>query len=260
MICALTHTWVVHSNVSSWISNRAYRGILEFVLRKPLGRLAVAVLASVAIPLSFIPAASAADQYNAPSVSVSAFTDNTATGVDIGGGYGMLRINSTAGEPLDLASADFEIVGTVFQASEDSRSWEAKVRFHGTKSFKKNEPSVSWHCGGGGHPTKPTRPTKTKPTTPSTTVTTPSTSDTTPSDTSSATSPTDTPSTSESPSSSATTPPSDTTTAAPTSDTTPPSGGTVTCPVKPVGSSTPSGPQQVVRPVKAPETGFGGMA
>ncbi|WP_297547546.1 hypothetical protein [Amycolatopsis sp.] len=249
-------------------------------MRKPLGRLAVAVLASVAIPLSFIPAASAADQYNAPSVSVSAFTDNTATGVDIGGGYGMLRINSTAGEPLDLASADFEIVGTVFQASEDSRSWEAKVRFHGTKSFKKNEPSVSWHCGGGGHPTKPTRPTKTKPTTPSTTVTTPSTSDTTPSDTtttsakpttsdtptssetptSSATSPTDTPSTSESPSSSATTPPSDTTTAAPTSDTTPPSGGTVTCPVKPVGSSTPSGPQQVVRPVKAPETGFGGMA
>lgn len=249
-------------------------------MRKPLGRLAIAVLASVAIPLSFVPAASAADQYNAPSVSVSAFVDNTATGVDLGDGFGMLRINSTAGIPEDITSADFTPVGKAYQAEEDARSYEVKVQFKGHKSFKKDKPSVTWHCGGGGHqppPTKPTKPTKPTSATPTTTETTPSTSDTTPSDTTSS-SPTSDTSTSETTpsapdSTTATTTPSapdttssspaDTTSSSPTSaattTTSKPGGGTVTCPVKPVGT-TPTGPQQVVRPVAAPETGFGGMA
>lgn len=276
MIGRPTHPWVTHSYVARRVSHCAYRGILEFVLRKPLGRLAIAVLASVAIPLSFIPTASAADQYNAPSVSVSAFVDNSATGVDIGGGFGMLRINSSAGEPLDITSADFEVVGTVSQAEEDSRAWEAKVRFKGQKSFAKSKPSVTFHCGGGGGYPPPTKPTKPTSSTPTTTKTTPSTSVTPTSDTptTSETPTSDTPTTSETPTSDTptSTPTSETTTSTPvdtTSDTptssaaptttSKPGGGTVTCPVKPVGT-TPTGPQQVVRPVAAPETGFGGTA
>jgi hypothetical protein len=251
----------------------------SFVLRKPLGRLALAVLASVAIPLSFVPAASAADQYNAPSVSASAFVDNTATGVDLGDGFGMLRINSTAGFPEDITSSDFTIVGKAYQAEEDARSYEVKVQFKGHKSFKKDKPSVSWHCGGGGHqpPTHPTKPTKPTSETPTTSETTPSTSDTTPSDTTSSSPTSDTSTTETTPSApdsttETTTPsapdttsstPVDTTSSAPTSaattTTSAPGGGTVTCPVKPVGTI-PTGPQQVVRPVSAPETGFGGMA
>jgi hypothetical protein len=231
---------------------------LEFVLRKPLGRLAIAVLASIAIPLAVAPVALASAPALATSSAVKSFKDNAATGIDLPNGFGILRIASATGLPSQIKSSHFDVVEKAFQAEEDGRYWDVKVKLKDGHSFKKGDVKASWHCPG--HGPKPTKtPTSTKPPHSSPTKTT------------SPTKPTPTSTTAP------TTPPVETSTTAPTTDapvtsTTKPApggGDVVDCPVKPApvpekpaGGTAPSTkPAQVpFAPVGGVETGFGFLA
>jgi hypothetical protein len=157
------------------------RAILEFDLRKPLGRLAAALLAGVAIPLAIAPSAFATgpaltvDQPNDPASTVGKeFKDNTASGVDLANGTGILRIASAAGVPTNITSKFFDVIDGPYQAEEDGRFWDVTVKLHKGHDFKKGGVDVSWHCGG--HSPKPPKESK-KPTSAPATTSTPATSD-----------------------------------------------------------------------------------
>jgi hypothetical protein len=121
---------------------------LEFVLRKPLGRLAIAVLASIAIPLAVAPVALASAPALATSSAAKSFKDNAATGIDLPNGFGLLRIASATGLPSQIKSAHFDVVEKAFQAEEDGRYWDVKVKLKDGHSFKKGDVKASWHCPG----------------------------------------------------------------------------------------------------------------
>jgi hypothetical protein len=227
---------------------------LEFVLRKPLGRLAIAVLASIAFPLSVAPVALA----SAPALATSSssdksFKDNAATGIDLPNGFGLLRIASSTGLPSKITSAQFDVVEKVFQAEEDGRFWDVKVKLKDGHSFKKGDVKATWHCPGhGSNPTTTTKTTTTEPPT--------STSTSKPSETATPTEPSEP---------TLTTSPVETSTSAPvTSATTPAPGGgdVVDCPVRPApapagGAAPVAVPAQVpFAPTGGVETGFGFLA
>lgn len=220
-------------------------------MRKPLGRLAVAVLASIAIPLAIAPIASASTPALATSSSsASSFKDNVATGIDLPGGKGLLRIASSNGKPTNISSKDFDVVDT-YQAEEDGRYWDVTVKMKDNKSFKKDKVTTSWHCPGHQPPptkttTKTTKPTKSSETT----------KPTKPTETTKPTKPTETTTTSP------VNTPTETTTVAPTTTTAPAGGGgdVVNAPVTPSAPSAGSTPQVPFTPVGGVETGYGFLA
>jgi hypothetical protein len=223
---------------------------LEFVLRKPLGRLAIAVLASIAIPLALAPVALASAPALTTSSNVNSFKDNDATGIDLPDGFGILRIASTTGLPSNIISKHFDVVEKAFQAEEDGRYWDVKVKLKEGHSFKRGDVTVSWHCPGHGQ--KP--PTKTtSPTSPTTSSKHHSTTPTTPSK------PTEsTPATSAQPTKASESPVT-TTPSVPA----PGSGDVVEAPVRPApsGGTAPVAKAQIpFTPVGGVETGFGYLA
>jgi hypothetical protein len=121
----------------------------EFVLRKPLGLLVAAALASVAIPVALAPAAMAAAPALTTLSSDKVFKDNAATGIDLPNGTGLLRIASSTGLPTNITSADFDVIATAYQAEEDGRFWDITVKLKAGHSFKAGI-SASWHCPGHG--------------------------------------------------------------------------------------------------------------
>jgi hypothetical protein len=219
-------------------------------LRKPLGRLAVAVLASIAIPLAIAPIASAAAPALATSSSsVSSFKDNIATGVDLPDGKGLLRIASSNGKPSNITSKDFDVIDT-YQAEEDGRYWDVTVKMKDNKSFKKDKLSASWHCPG--HEPKPTSTSQKPP------KSTESTSKSHPSKTT-------TPPTKEKPTPTSAPTSSSPVATAPTEVTTTPGNGggggdVVNCPVTPSAPAGGSTPQVPFTPVGGVETGYGFLA
>jgi hypothetical protein len=227
---------------------------LEFVLRKPLGRLAAAVLASIAIPLALAPVALASTPALTTLSSDKSFKDNVASGIDLPDGTGLLRIASTTGLPTNIMSKDFDVIETAYQAEEDGRFWDVTVKLKEGHSFKKGDVTASWHCPGHGakdsHETKESESTTTKPTSTKTTKTT-----TTTKPTSTTTKPTST--TGETTSTTV-----HTTTSAPTKTSAPAPGGgdVVDAPVKPAAPAGRSTPQVRFTPVGGVETGFGFLA
>jgi hypothetical protein len=119
----------------------------EFVLRKPLGLLVAAALASVAIPVALAPTAMAAAPAPTTLSSGKLFKDNVATGIDLPNGTGLLRIASSTGLPTNITSTDFDVIATAYQAEEDGRYWDVTVKLKAGHSFKVGI-SASWHCPG----------------------------------------------------------------------------------------------------------------
>lgn len=225
-------------------------------MRKPLGRLAIAVLASIAIPLAVAPVALASAPALATSSASKSFKDNAATGIDLPNGFGILRIASATGLPSDIKSSHFDVVEKAFQAEEDGRYWDVKVKLKDGHSFKKGDVKASWHCPGHGPKPTKTPSSSTKPPKPPTTPPT-STSH-------------------KPPTTPPTTPPVETSTSKPdvpatsTSKPAPGGGDVVDCPVKPVpvpekpaGGDAPAtkpAAQVPFAPVGGVETGFGFLA
>jgi hypothetical protein len=221
---------------------------LEFVLRKPLGRLAAAVLASIAIPLALAPVALASTPALTTLSSDKSFKDNAATGIDLPDGTGLLRIASTTGLPTNITSKYFDVVETAYQAEEDGRFWDVTVKLKEGHSFKKGDVTVSWHCPGHGlkESREPNESSTTKSTPTKTTKPTKPTTTTKPTSTTSETTPTT----------------GQTTTSAPTKTSAPAPGGgdVVDAPVKPAAPAGRSTPQVRFTPVGGVETGFGFLA
>ena len=217
-------------------------------MRKPLGRLAAAVLASIAIPLALAPVALASTPALTTLSSDKSFKDNVASGIDLPNGTGLLRIASTTGLPTNITSKDFDVIETAYQAEEDGRFWDVTVKLKEGHSFKKGDVTASWHCPG--HGAKESESTTTKPTSTKTTKPT-----TTTKPTSTTTKPTST--TGETTSTTV-----HTTTSAPTKTSAPAPGGgdVVDAPVKPAAPAGRSTPQVRFAPVGGVETGFGFLA
>jgi hypothetical protein len=226
---------------------------LEFVLRKPLGRLAAAVLASIAIPLALAPVALASTPALTTLSSDKAFKDNVASGIDLPDGTGLLRIASTTGLPTNITSKDFDVIETAYQAEEDGRFWDVTVKLKEGHSFKKGDVTASWHCPGHGAKDSETKKSESTTTKPTSTKTTKPTTTTKP--TSTTTKPTST--TGETTSTTV-----HTTTSAPTKTSAPAPGGgdVVDAPVKPAAPAGRSTPQVRFAPVGGVETGFGFLA
>jgi hypothetical protein len=226
---------------------------LEFVLRKPLGRLAAAVLASIAIPLALAPVALASTPKLTTLSSDKSFKDNVASGIDLPDGTGLLRIASTTGLPTNITSKDFDVIETAYQAEEDGRFWDVTVKLKEGHSFKKGDVTASWHCPGHGAKDSETKKSESTTTKPTSTKTTKPTTTTKP--TSTTTKPTST--TGETTSTTV-----HTTTSAPTKTSAPAPGGgdVVDAPVKPAAPAGRSTPQVRFAPVGGVETGFGFLA
>jgi hypothetical protein len=226
---------------------------LEFVLRKLLGRLAAAVLASIAIPLALAPVALASTPALTTLSSDKSFKDNVASGIDLPDGTGLLRIASTTGLPTNITSKDFDVIETAYQAEEDGRFWDVTVKLKEGHSFKKGDVTASWHCPGHGAKDSETKKSESTTTKPTSTKTTKPTTTTKP--TSTTTKPTST--TGETTSTTV-----HTTTSAPTKTSAPAPGGgdVVDAPVKPAAPAGRSTPQVRFAPVGGVETGFGFLA
>ncbi|NIH81943.1 hypothetical protein [Amycolatopsis viridis] len=76
------------------------------------------------------------------------YADDTAYGIDLGDGTGVLIIACAAGEPAGVRSPDFDVVDGPYQEEQDGRYWDYLVQLHEGKSFAAGGVRADWTCAG----------------------------------------------------------------------------------------------------------------
>ncbi|WP_063740195.1 hypothetical protein [Amycolatopsis jejuensis] len=76
------------------------------------------------------------------------YEDDTAYGVDLDGGLGVVMIACAAGEPTGLRSKDFDLVEGPHQDETDGRYWLWLVKRHEGVSFEAGGVYADWTCAG----------------------------------------------------------------------------------------------------------------
>ncbi|WP_235716264.1 hypothetical protein [Amycolatopsis sp. ATCC 39116] len=76
------------------------------------------------------------------------YEDDTAYGIDLGDGTGVLIIACAAGQPTGVWSPDFDILDGPYQEEQDGRYWDYLVQLHEGKSFDDGTVTADWTCAG----------------------------------------------------------------------------------------------------------------
>jgi hypothetical protein len=86
------------------------------------------------------------------------YQDDTAYGIDLANGQGLLVIACAAGQPTDVSSADFDLMEGPHQDGTDGRYWGWLVKFHKGSSFATGTVQVDWKCGADKPVQTPVKP------------------------------------------------------------------------------------------------------
>jgi hypothetical protein len=86
------------------------------------------------------------------------YQDNTAYGIDLANGQGLLVIACAAGQPTGVSSADFDLMEGPHQDGTDGRYWGWLVKFHEGSSFATGNVQVDWKCGADKPVQTPVKP------------------------------------------------------------------------------------------------------
>jgi hypothetical protein len=91
------------------------------------------------------------DEQPAPG-PIDDYVDDTAYGIDLPEGAGLVMIACAAGQPTGFTSPSFEIIGEPYQRETDGRYWIYTVQRYEGVSFNEGDVAADWTCGttGGG--------------------------------------------------------------------------------------------------------------